>query len=129
MMPASPVRQGPAPAPGGTARADRAARTPEAARLRRSTREFEAIFLEQMLKTARQSLPGRPLGPAGAGHDVYRDMADEQFARSLSQAGGVGLSDLLFRNLLRADQRKASSPGAVSSIVPGESGRIGRNKP
>ena len=80
----------------------------EVARLRRAAQEFEAIFLEHMLRTARQT-PGKGLFPSGAGHEVYQGMADQELARSVAGGGGVGLSDLLVRYLLRTGRRNPSS--------------------
>ena len=92
-------------------------------RLRRAAREFEAILVEHMLKTARQSFPPRGLFPSGAGHDLYRGLVDEELARSMSRGGGLGLSDLLVRSMLRAEQKKPSSSASAAPIKPGEMAR------
>lgn len=80
----------------------------EVARLRRAVQEFEAIFLEHMLKTARQT-PGKGLFPSGAGAEVYQGMADQELARAVAAGGGLGLSNLLLRHLLKTESGKSSS--------------------
>jgi flagellar protein FlgJ len=93
----------------------------ETARLRRAAREFEAILVEHMLKTARQSFPQRGLFPSGAGQELYRGLVDEELARSMSRGGGFGLSELLIRSMLMAEKKKASSPTPAAPMGRGES--------
>jgi flagellar protein FlgJ len=114
------VRPGPTLPVRSPARAEQSSKPAETARLRRAAREFEAIFVEHMLKTARQSFPHGGLFPSGAGQDLYRGLVDEQLARSVSRGGGLGLSDLLVRSVLRAEPQKASSSAPAAPIRPGE---------
>lgn len=60
--------------------------------------QFEAMFLQMLLKSMRQTTMGDPLvGDRGAAW--YRDLFDHQIALSLAQARGIGLADLLVREL------------------------------
>lgn len=99
-----------------------AAVPPDLQRLRRAAQEFEAVFIHQMLKTMRRSLPvGGPLAP-GSGQKMYQDMLDDEMARSMARGGGLGLADILVRDLLHrmTGERNSSSPVTSRPISQGE---------
>jgi Rod binding domain-containing protein len=90
--------------------------------LRAAAQDFEAIFLHQMLKSMRQSLPvGGPLAP-GSGQKMVQDMLDDEMARAMARVGGLGLADVLVRDLIRhlPGAKNPSSPGASEPISRGE---------
>ena len=60
--------------------------------------QFEAIFLNFFLKTARQAkLADDPL--ANSASDTYRDMLDQQYANSLSGSVDLGIAEGLMRQV------------------------------
>ena len=87
----------------------------EERRLRSTAHEIESIFLSQMLKMMRQASPkGGPL--SGTGQRVYQEMMDEQLARTMAKSGGIGLSDMLVRDVLRrqgVEKKPSSQPADV----------------
>jgi flagellar protein FlgJ len=101
---------GPGPVTRPGAPAASAGPTPaEAARIRGAARDFEAIFIGQMLQTMRRSPLAR--GPLTGGNDLYRGMMDDELAKSMARGGGLGLADLIARHLTRlTPQKKVSSP-------------------
>jgi peptidoglycan hydrolase FlgJ len=68
------------------------------ARLQQAARQFEAIFLRQMLatlgKTARMSGSTQ-----GAATSMYGSMVVDVMADAVAAAGGLGLGDILARDL------------------------------
>ena len=85
----------------------------ELKRLRGVAREFEAMLIQHMLRSARESpLKGRAVAP-GATEGFHRDLADQELARAVTASGGFGLADLLVQGLSRqAGGRKMSSSAA-----------------
>ena len=85
----------------------------ELKRLRGAAREFEAMLIQHMLRSARESsLKGRAIAP-GATEGFHRDLADQELARAVTASGGFGLADLLVQGLSRqAGGRKMSSSAA-----------------
>ena len=81
----------------------------EERKLRKISQEFEAIFLSFMLKGMRKSVPEGGVLSHGAGHDLYRQMFDEEIGRSLARSGGIGLSDVIYREL-STNIRRISPP-------------------
>ncbi|MEW6444497.1 MAG: flagellar assembly peptidoglycan hydrolase FlgJ [Pseudomonadota bacterium] len=60
--------------------------------------QFEALFIQQMIKSMRAASPGDPLTD-GAGVRMFRDMQDQQLAASMAKSGGIGLSEVILRQL------------------------------
>lgn len=60
--------------------------------------QFESLFIQQMIKAMRAASPGDPLMD-GAGVKMFRDMQDQQLASDMAKNGGIGLSDLILRQL------------------------------
>ena len=69
------------------------------------------MFLNSMFSQMTSGLKGE--GPFGdtPGTGVWRSMLTEQYSRSFAKAGGVGVSDAVFRALImqQASQTKPSS--------------------
>ena len=79
--------------------------------------QFEALFLQMLLKSMRQTTLGDPL-LADQGTDLYRGLFDHQIALTLARARGIGLADLLVREL--GDPAEASPKQTIGDSVMGE---------
>jgi flagellar protein FlgJ len=66
--------------------------------LRAAAKQFESLFTKMMLDSMRSASMGDPLFGSDQG-DMYQDMADDQLAVQLSQGKGLGLADMLIRQL------------------------------
>lgn len=88
--------------------------TPE--RIRQAAGEFEALLIEQMLKSVRET-GGTTLGgePAGDANDTMLELANQQLARVISQGGGLGLTRMIEKGLARKQQ---NGPETVSGSRP-----------
>ena len=90
----------------GSLPAAHAGDTPE--RIRDAARQFEALLLAQILRTARESTGGW-LGSGGdPSGDCATGYAEEQLAQAVAAGGGLGLAGLIARGL-SADAREDSS--------------------
>ncbi len=70
------------------ARGDKAESAGEAAQ------QFEALFVQMMLKSMRDALPeGGLMG--GNGMDLYQELHDQQVALDISRQGGLGLAKMI----------------------------------
>ncbi len=76
------------PASHGTGRAE----------LAEAGRQFEAIFVRQMLAAARKAGFGDPL-LGGQGLETFRTMQDERFAEIAANSGAFGLGAMIERHL------------------------------
>jgi Rod binding domain-containing protein len=85
--------------------------SPQAVQKAKTTsQDFEAMFLNSMFSQMTTGLKGD--GPFGdtPGTGVWRSMLTEQYSKSFAKAGGVGVSDAVFRTLImqQANQTKAT---------------------
>ncbi len=67
--------------------------------LREVAGQFEALFLEILLKDMRNASLGDPIFGQGSQHDLYREMLDKQFAVEMSSGRGIGIADMLAAQL------------------------------
>ena len=82
----------------GLASLKRLARDNKDAAIGKVAKQFEAMFLQMMLKSMRQASFGDPLFDSQQSK-FYQDMYDQQLALSLSEGPGIGLADTLARQL------------------------------
>ena len=76
----------------------RGAEANDPATLRAVAKQFESLFTKMMLESMRSASMGDPMFGSDQG-DMYQDMADDQLAVQLSQGRGLGLADMLIRQL------------------------------
>ena len=82
--------------------------SPEAQKKTRAkAQEFEAMFLNSMFSQMTNGLKGE--GPFGdtPGTGVWRSMLTEQYSKSFAKAGGVGISNEVFRTLILQQAKQA----------------------
>lgn len=71
----------------------------------KASRDFEAMFLEQMLERVFASGGDEgPLGDNGTGGAVYRSMLVKEYAGQMTKSGGVGVADAVYREMLRLQE-------------------------
>lgn len=77
-------------------------KVPEATqnKIRGQARDFEAMFLNSMFSQMTSGIKGE--GPFGdtPGTGVWRSMLTDEYAKSFAKAGGVGISNDVFRTLI-----------------------------
>ncbi|CAE6914319.1 rod-binding protein [Vibrio sp. B1FLJ16] len=73
--------------------------------LRQVAEQFEAIFVQQMLKQMRSAsavIADKDNPLTSQSDSVYQDMLDGQLALNMSQTSGMGIADMLVKQLSRA---------------------------
>lgn len=70
----------------------------EAEQLRQVAKDFETIFVKQMLDSMRSTLnPENRLVDTGMAGEFYEDMLYDEYAQMMSKTGGFGLADLIVK--------------------------------
>ncbi|MBP2649970.1 MAG: Flagellar protein FlgJ [Firmicutes bacterium] len=69
------------------------------AKLKASCREMESVFLDLLLKQMRQTVPKSELMSKSSGEETMQSMLDGEVTKDMAKAGGMGLADLLYRQL------------------------------
>ena len=67
--------------------------------LRRVAREVESLFLEHLLKNMGRSLSGDSAFGKGGPASIKEQIVYSEVAKYISEAGGIGLADLLYESL------------------------------
>ena len=68
-------------------------------RLREAANDFEAIFIQQMLKTMRKTTFESDLLPKSEGEKVFQSLLDEQYALLSAKSGSLGLGEMIYQQL------------------------------
>lgn len=83
------------------------------AKLSGAAKEFEAIFVRQMLAAARKANPGEDLFGSSA-LDTFRDMQDSQLADMMTKTGTLGLAKQIEAHMARLVDTVGGAPAAAS---------------
>ena len=73
--------------------------TDDETRLLEACRDFEAIFLGELLKSMRKTVPQGGLLGNSFGQDVFQSMLDDEYAKSMASSRSTGLAEILFQQL------------------------------
>ncbi len=82
-----------------TAQAPNARKGQDPEQLKAAAQQFEAIFIQQMFKEMRRTIPDDGLIPRGNADDIYTQLQDLEAAKITAQQGGIGLAELMMRQL------------------------------
>ena len=75
------------------------------AKARKTSQDFEAMFLEQTLERLFASGGAEgPLGDNGVGGEVYRSMLVKEYAGNIAKSGGVGIANQVYREILKLQE-------------------------
>jgi len=85
--------------------------------LREAAKQFESMFTKMMLESMRKASFGDPMFGSDQG-DMYQGMMDDQMAVQLSQGKGLGLADMLIRQLSHGTIDGNASTGSAQTEAP-----------
>jgi Rod binding domain-containing protein len=75
-----------------------------AATSRSAARDFEAVFLGQVMKPMLETLPSDGPFAGGHGETMFRGILAEEFGKAMAQRGGVGLAPAVEAQLIRMQE-------------------------
>lgn len=70
-------------------------------KLKEAAQQFEAIFIQQMFKEMRKTVPSDGLIQRSNADDVYSQLQDLEAAKITARQGGIGLADLMMQQLMK----------------------------
>jgi len=88
-----------------------AAKDPDAA-LKETAKQFETLFLDMMMKSMRTAAAGNSEFDSEATR-TYTSLLDHEYTRKLAEQGGLGLADLLVKQLSHLKDGHSRTGGAV----------------
>jgi|GEM_PF-691501 len=70
--------------------------------LKEACQQFEAFFVNMMFKEMRTSIGDGGLTEKSFARSTFEGMLDDEMSTKISEAGGIGIADLLYKNLMNA---------------------------
>lgn len=67
--------------------------------LRNSCREFEAIYINEMYKTMRKTVPDSGLFKKDMANTLYQEMLDMEMAKETAEGDGMGIGKAMYEQL------------------------------
>ena len=83
----------------------RRARDPET-KMKAAAQDFETTYLNSMFSQMFKDLPTEGLGHGGHAEETWRGLLVNEYAKSVSKAGGIGLAKSIYQELVRVQERK-----------------------
>ena len=75
--------------------------------------DFEAMFIHQMLKSMRNTVPKDK--DMSNGRRIFTEMLDEQIANTASRTGSFGLAQIIYKDLAGKDAENIAQPERASA--------------
>ena len=69
--------------------------------LREATREFESLFIHNLLQTMRAAIPKGTFFDGGSGEEIFTDLLDQEISKVVSKRG-IGIADVLYQRLTKS---------------------------
>ncbi len=87
-----------------------------------TARDFEAMFLSEMLKPMFETVDVDKNFGGGRGEEVFKSFLVDEYGKQLSATGGLGIADQVKEELIRM-QTAANKP-ALAQNMHGNSGKL-----
>ena len=78
-------------------------------------RDFESVFVNKLLESMRKAVPKSGLIDSSA-LDMYQSMMDQEMAKNMSERKGMGLGEMVYKDLSRLDKVYRGESISSSSI-------------
>jgi flagellar protein FlgJ len=87
------------------------------AKLWKAAQQLEGVFVQQLYKTMRETVPQQEgIVSGGAGEDIFTGLMDQHVAAETPKHWDTGLSDALYRQLRRG--MPADTTAAATAAAP-----------
>lgn len=74
------------------------------AQARDTAETFEAMFLSTMLGSMKLGIDPDSIMGGGEGEAAYQSLVAEQYGKSMTEMGGIGIADAIYKEILRAQE-------------------------
>lgn len=75
-------------------------------KLEEGAREFEGIFISQMLESAWSTVPTDGMTGGGMGEEIFRSLMIQDIGQQMSRQGGIGLAPHIHAELLKMQEAR-----------------------
>ena len=88
----------------------------ETKRLQNACKDFEALFLTNLLKAMRKTIQKTDLFGTDSGEETFQEMMDVEIGKSAAKTSSMGIADVLYRQLTAELARKVDASQATDGI-------------
>lgn len=74
------------------------------AQARETAETFEAMFLSTMLSSMKMGIDPDSIMGGGQGEAAYQSMVSEQYGKTMTEMGGIGIADAIYKEILKAQE-------------------------
>ncbi|NLW81035.1 MAG: hypothetical protein GXY42_05100 [Desulfovibrionales bacterium] len=96
-----------------------------AVKLKKACQDFEAVFISQIWKQMRGSVPKDGMLHSKE-EESYLSMFDQELSVKMAQGGGIGLSDLLYTSLSERLMNASRNTSSASPLQPLDKSKMAR---
>lgn len=75
-------------------------------KLKKACAEFESIFINNLLKTMRASIPKSTFLHGGLDEDIYTSMFDQEVARKMASGRGIGIGEQIYKQFTKGAEKR-----------------------
>ena len=83
--------------------------TKDAAKMEDAARQFEGLLVQEMMKSMWQTVPKGELVSGSSEEEMFRDMLNEAVAKQVSDGRGIGIKDVILKDMKQLDKAKKVS--------------------
>ena len=103
---------------GGTTPTPEARAQSDEARLKKTAKQLEGVFVEQLYKAMRETVPeGEGAVGAGTGEDMFTGLMDQKLAAETPTQWAHGLADAAYRQLRKALPQEAAAGQGSNALA------------
>lgn len=103
----------------GSATVTPAVTDPRDAKLKQAAQNLEGMFVQQLFKAMRESVPQQEgIVSGGTGEDIFTGLLDQHLAAETPKHWNGGLSDAIYRQMRRGLPDDAIAPAPAPIIDP-----------
>lgn len=71
-----------------------------------AAKEFEAVFVSQMLSHMFEGVGNDPMFGGGHGQDMFRSMLLQEYGKKMASGKGIGISDQMQKMMIQMQQQQ-----------------------
>ena len=96
----------------------------EAEQLRKAAKDFEAVFMSEVLKGMRETVHKEDMFHGGAGEDMFEGLLDDEISKRIAGQGSLGIAEMLYRDLSMrhhiGEEQETKGPGdnRIKKLLP-----------
>ena len=85
-------------------------------KLRKVCRDMESMFMNMLLTSMRETVPEGGLIEKPSGEKIMQSMLDQELSNNMAKAGGIGIADMLHRQLAAKIYQNTAKAEAGTTI-------------